>query len=221
MRVLIVEDSEKIRSLLQSGLTSHGMAVDVARDGEEGLAFVDRYPYDVVVLDLMMPRLHGLEVLKRIRAAQLPVRVLVLSALDEVGDRVKALDLGADDYLVKPYSFAEICARIRALARRDAERPAPDLVAGGVRLDTIAKLVIVGEKRLSLPPKEYALLELLMRRRGQVMSRAEIFEHLYASDSDASDRVIEVLMSMLRTKLAKAGAEGLIETRRGFGYVLA
>ena len=221
MRVLIVEDSEKIRSLLQSGLTSQGMAVDVARDGEEGLAFVDRYPYDVVVLDLMMPRLHGLEVLKRIRAAQLPVRVLVLSGLDEVTDRVKALDLGADDYLVKPYSFAEICARIRALARRDAERPAPELVAGGVRLDTIAKLVVIGEKRFSLPPKEYALLELLMRRRGQVMSRAEIFEHLYASDSDASDRVIEVLMSMLRTKLAKAGADGLIETRRGFGYVLA
>lgn len=221
MRVLIVEDSEKIRRLLQSGLRAQGLAVDVAQDGEEGLAFLDRYPYDVLVLDLMMPRVHGLEVLKRVRAQQLAVRVLVLSALDAVADRVKALDLGADDYLVKPYSFAEISARIRALARRDAERPATELTAGGVRLDTVAKVAIVGTSRLALPPKEYALLELLMRRRGQVMSRAEIFEHLYASDSDASDRVIEVLMSTLRNKLAKAGADGLIETRRGFGYVLA
>ncbi len=221
MRILIVEDSERMRSLLQTGLTAQGLVVDAAVDGQDALAYLERYPYDVVVLDLMMPRVDGWKVLQHIRSARLQTRVLVLSAMDQVEDRVRALDLGADDFLIKPFSFDEVRARIQALGRRDQERPATELTAGTVIIDTVTKTVRVGGARLALTPKEYALLELLARRRGQVLSRAAIFEHLYASHSEASDKVIEVLMSTLRAKLAGAGAGELIETRRGFGYVLA
>lgn len=221
MRVLVVDDSERLRQALAVGLTAQGMTVETAVDGQQALELLGTMPFDVMVLDIVMPRLNGLQVLREARARKLPVRILVLSARDQLSDRIEALEMGADDYLVKPFAFAELRARIHALARRVYAETSPLVVVGPVQIDTAACVVRVAGAALALTPKEYALLELLVRRRGHVLSRGMIFEQLYASDSDASDTVIEVLMSTLRSKLTRAGVTDLIETRRGFGYVVA
>lgn len=218
MQVLIVEDSERLRQALRSGLHSMGMAVDVAADGQAALAFVDSVQYDVIVLDLLMPRMDGRQLLREIRSRQLPSRVLVLSALDGVDERVNRLDDGADDYLVKPFAFEELRARILALGRRRHEQAVPVLEYQGLRLDTSRRLASGPRGRIELGPKEYALLEVLVRHPGRIHSRARLFEQLYSADSVASDKVIEVLVSTLRGKLARGGLEDLIQTRRGFGY---
>ncbi|HRN61338.1 MAG TPA: response regulator transcription factor [Luteimonas sp.] len=218
MRVLIVDDSERLREALRSGLTGMGLAVDVAADGRAALAFLDAGEYDVIVLDLLMPRLDGREVLREIRRRGLDARVLVLSALDGVDERVGRLDEGADDYLVKPFSFEELRARVMALGRRRPEQPTPTIEHRGLRLDTARRTASGPGGAIDLGPKEYALLEVLVQHPGRVHSRAQLFEQLYSADSAASDKVIEVLMSTLRTKLARGGLEDLIETRRGFGY---
>ena len=220
MRVLVVDDSERLRQSLAAGLRSQGMAVETAANGVEALALLDSLPFDVIVLDLVMPRMDGVRVLRELKPRRSKPRILVLSARDLVADRVEALDLGADDYLLKPFAFDEVRARIQALARRRADDASPILGIGPLSIDTSAKLARVDGTALPLTPKEYALLELLVHRRGHVLSRPAIFEQLYASDSDASDKVIEALMSTLRTKLAQAGLPDLIETRRGFGYVV-
>jgi two-component system copper resistance phosphate regulon response regulator CusR len=220
MRVLVVDDSQRLRRTLAAGLRSQAMTVETAADGDEALAMLDNGPFDVIVLDLMMPGLSGFHVLRELRRRGRSERVLVLSALDEVQDRVEALDLGADDYLVKPFAFDEVRARIVALARRRYHETSPTLTVGTLKVDTALREASVGSSRLSLTPREYGLLELLIRQRGRVLSRGSIFQQLYASDSDASDAVIEVLMSTLRAKLARAGLPQLIETRRGFGYVV-
>lgn len=220
MRVLVVDDSERLRQSLAAGLRSQGMAVETAADGVEALALLDSLPFDVIVLDLVMPRMDGVRVLRELKPRRSKPRILVLSARDHVNDRVEALDLGADDYLLKPFAFEEVRARIKALARRSTDDASPILTVGALSVDNSAKIARVDGTALPLTPKEYALLELLVHRRGHVLSRPAIFEQLYASDSDASDKVIEALMSTLRTKLAQAGLPDLIETRRGFGYVV-
>jgi two-component system response regulator QseB len=220
MKVLVVDDSERLRETLAAGLRAEGMAVETAADGMSALALMTDNAFDVVVLDIVMPRVDGREVLRRTRSWRSKPRILVLSALDQITDRVEALDLGADDYLVKPFAFEEVRARIQALGRRPAHEASPVLEAGALRIDTATLLAKVEGNVLPLTPKEYALLELLVRRRGHVLSRATIFEQLYESDSDASDSVIEALMSTLRSKLARAGINQLIQTRRGFGYVV-
>lgn len=220
MRVLVVDDSERLRQSLAAGLRSQGMAVETAADGVEALALLDSLPFDVIVLDLVMPRMDGVRVLRELKPRRSKPRILVLSARDHVNDRVEALDLGADDYLLKPFAFEEVRARIKALARRSTDDASPILTVGALSVDNSAKIARVDGTALPLTPKEYALLELLVHRRGHVLSRPAIFEQLYASDSDASDKVIEALMSTLRTKLAQAGLPELIETRRGFGYVV-
>ncbi|MBY4598973.1 response regulator transcription factor [bacterium BD-1] len=219
MKVLIVEDSERLREALRTGLAAAGLAVDVACDGRAALPYLDAGDYDVIVLDLMMPQLDGRGLLAEIRRRRLAARVLVLSALDAVGERVGALDAGADDYLVKPFSFDELRARVLAMARRHPGQPQPVLRHRGLEIDTARRTAAGPQGTLGLTPKEYALLEELVRHPGRVYSRPQLFERLYASDSEASDKVIEVLMSTLRTKLARGGLEDLIETRRGFGYV--
>jgi len=221
MRVLVVDDSERVRKTLATGLRAHGMAVETASDGAEALAMLNGLSFDIVVLDLMMPRVDGTQVLKALKGRAEKPRILVLSARDQVQDRVDALNLGADDYLVKPYAFEELLARLSALGRRSFAEASPELRSGRLVLDTATQLARVDDTVLTLTPKEYALLTLLVRRKGHVMSRALIFEQLYESDSNASDTVIEVLMSTLRAKLAHAGLPDLIETRRGFGYVVA
>jgi two-component system copper resistance phosphate regulon response regulator CusR len=176
------------------------------------------HEYDILILDLMLPRLPGLEVLRALRAAPAPTRVLVLSARDQIEDRVTALNLGADDYLLKPFDFAELKARVLALLRRRYGEISSKLSCGDLVLDTNARVASSRGAALPLTPKEYALLETLLRHRGHSFTRAALFERLYDGLSDASDRVIEVVVSTLRSKLDKAGLPALIETRRGFGY---
>jgi DNA-binding response OmpR family regulator len=220
MKVLVVDDSARLRESLATGLRAHGLTVETAADGAEALALLESTTFDVVVLDMVMPRVDGRTLLARTRHWTRKPRILVLSALDQIDDRVEALDLGADDYLVKPFALDELRARIQALLRRPVQEASPVLVVAGLRIDTTARLVKVDGQVVPLTPKEYALLELLVRRRGRVLSRATLFEQLYASDSDVSDSVIEALLSTLRGKLARAGLDGCIETRRGFGYVV-
>jgi two-component system copper resistance phosphate regulon response regulator CusR len=220
MRVLVVDDSERVRRFLASGLHAQGLAAETASDGAEALRIIDSQPIDVVVLDLMMPGMDGIQLLKVLKSRSEKPRILVLSARDQVADRVEALNLGADDYLVKPFAFDEVVARINALSRRRADSASPLLQHGRLQVDTGSRLVRVDDAILPLTPKEYVLLELLLRCKGRLLSRQAIFEHLYESDSSASDTVIEALLSTLRAKLARAGMTDLIETRRGFGYVI-
>ena len=220
MRLLLVEDSTALRESLAIALAAEGHAVDAAADGHQALGFLAHYDYDLVVLDLALPGIDGMGVLDELRRERRVARVLVLSARDQVADRVEALNRGADDYLVKPFAFDELLARLKALARRRFDDASPRLGAGALTVDTATCLASGPGGAIALSPKEYALLELLLRERGRVHTRNGLFERLYAGSSTASDKVIEVLVSTLRAKLARAGVDGLIETRRGFGYVV-
>ena len=220
MKILLVEDSRILRDSLGAHLRGQGASVDAAEDGVVALAYLESYAYDLVILDLMLPRLDGLEVLRRLRAARSPARVLVLSARDQVTDRVEALNLGADDYLVKPFAQSELDSRLMALMRRRLEAQEAALEAGALSLDPVRRIAAIDARPLALTPKEFGLLEALLRNRGTVQTRGRLFELIYDSRSDASDKVIEVLVSTLRAKLAQAGAADLIQTRRGFGYVI-
>mgnify|MGYP003598923883 CR=1 FL=1 len=205
MRLLIVEDSQALAQALDKSLTREGYVCDHALDGEQALAFLQAFDYDLVILDWMLPKRDGISVLGEMRQRGLRCGVLMLSARGQVDDRVTALDAGADDYLVKPFSTDELLARLRALARRP--------------LDPRSRRAFWRQGDLELTPKEYALLELLMRQPQQVFSRGQIFSQLYDSASEVSDKAVEVIMSTLRTKLLKAGTGEQIKTRRGFGYV--
>lgn len=220
MKVLIVEDSPILRDSLAEHLRAQGASVDAAEDGAQALAYLASYGYDIVILDLMLPKVDGMRVLRDMRAAGATSRVLVLSARDEIADRVEALNLGADDYLVKPFAQAELESRLQALMRRSLEAPQPQLSVAGLRVDPARRLASVDGRALALSPKEFALLEALLRQRGTVLTRGRLFELLYDSRSEASDKVIEVLVSTLRGKLAQAGVADVIQTRRGFGYVI-
>lgn len=220
MRLLIVEDSLQLAGDLQTHLQRHGHSCDHAADGVAALEFALRFPYDLVILDLMLPRLPGLDVLRQLRARGSDATVLVLSARDRVDDRVAALDAGADDYLVKPFALEELLARLRALARRPGGSAPDALQAGELSADQRSRRGRWQGRDLDLTPKEFALLELLLRARGRVLSRTQIFERLYDSSSPVSDKAVEVIVSTLRTKLSRAGAGEPIQTRRGFGYVL-
>ncbi|MDR2871645.1 MAG: response regulator transcription factor [Xanthomonadaceae bacterium] len=219
MRLLIVEDSETLSDALLTSLAREGYACDHAADGDMALEFLSRYPYDLVVLDLMLPKRSGFDVLRTMRAQGQTAGVLILSARDQIDDRVAALDTGADDYLVKPFVLDELLARLRALGRRPPTNPASTLIHDTLEIDPRSRRARWQNQDLELTPKEYSLLELLAKHRGQTFSRTRIFEHLYDSNSNASDKVIEVVVSTLRTKLARVGADNLIQTRRGFGYV--
>lgn len=221
MRLLLVEDSDVLSQTLSRDFQAEGHVCDLAQDGEAALAFLQGCDYDAVVLDLMLPRLDGVSVLQRYRAGGGSAPVLVLSARDHVSDRIQALDAGADDYLVKPFFRDELMARVRALFRRPSQTLPSLLACGPLSLDPRTRSVSVGGQPLALTPKEHGLLELLLRNRSRVMSRQMIFERLYDTHSDASDKVVEVIVSTLRTKLERAGAPGVIETRRGFGYCIA
>jgi two-component system copper resistance phosphate regulon response regulator CusR len=220
VKILLTEDSLRLRNTLRHGLQGAGFTIDTAADGMEARGLLQTYDYDLVVLDLMLPRLDGLGVLRSLPASGHRPRVLVLSARDQVSDRVEALDAGADDYLVKPFSFDELLARLHALARRPQEARPDVYELGALRVDPRALQASVDGRPLPLTPREYALLALLLRHRGRAFSRASILERLAGSDYDTSDRSVEVLVHGLRRKLDAAGLPALIETRRGAGYLI-
>jgi len=220
MKILVIEDSQRLRRSLGQGLKHAGYAVDLAEDGSEGLEFLATYEYDVIVLDLMLPGMSGLEVLQRLRENGSDVHVLILSARDQVEDRVRGLEVGADDYLVKPFAFDELCARIQALVRRRHQVKNPRLEIGPLVLDTARREVIRDGESVHLTPSEYALLEFLVVRAGRVFSQNQLLEQLYRSDSEVSSNVVEVLISGLRKKIQRPDEPSIIRTRRGHGYLV-
>jgi two-component system OmpR family response regulator len=220
MRVLVVEDEPKMAGLVKRGLEEEGIAVDTAGRGEDAVWMAGSTEYDVVVLDVMLPGLDGFEVCRRLRADEVWTPVLMLTARDAVEDRVTGLDGGADDYLVKPFSFEELLARLRALARRgSAERPAV-LEAGELRLDPATRQATRGDAEIPLSQKEYALLETLMRRPGVVLSRLQLLEHAWDDSYENRSNVIDVYVRYLREKIDRPFGTDTIETVRGVGYRL-
>jgi DNA-binding response OmpR family regulator len=220
MRILIVEDYAPLRGSLAKGLREAGFAVDLSADGEEGLWLALGEDYDVIVLDLMLPKLDGLTVLERIRAGGKQAHVLILTARDAVKDRVRGLETGADDYLVKPFAFEELLARIHALVRRHYAAKSPAIRVGDLVIDRAARRVTRGPRAIVVTAKEYALLELLALRAGQVVARAEIWSHLYEFAEEPNSNLLEVYVAQLRRKLESGGESRLIHTRRGAGYVM-
>ncbi|MFL6183522.1 MAG: response regulator transcription factor [Actinomycetes bacterium] len=220
MRALIVEDELKMAALLRRGLVEEGYATDVARTGEDALRMARSTAYDAIVLDVMLPGLDGFGVCRELRSSGVWTPILMLTARDDVLDRVAGLDAGADDYLTKPFSFAELLARLRALARRTlAERPTV-LVAGSLRLDPATRQVWRGDVAIELSAKEFALLETFMRRPGQVLSRQDLLEHTWDGANGNRSNVVDVYVGYLRTKLDRPFGRRSIETVRGSGYRL-
>lgn len=222
MKVLVVEDVAPLAKALVQGLTEEGFAVDLSANGEDALHQAMEVCYDVIILDRMLPKLDGLEVLRRLRAAGRSVKILLLTALGEVHDRVDGLDAGADDYLVKPFAFPELVARVRALGRREYGHVRNTVQVGELVLDLAARGAAVRGQALDLTAREYGLLELLALQAGRTLSRSAITEALYAEDEDKDSNVIDVFVARLRRKLSAAGLPGarFIQTRRGEGYRL-
>ena len=219
MRLLIAEDYQVLRESLTIGLKRQGFAVDATGDGAEALWFASHNDYDVMILDIMLPTMTGTDVLKAVRALGKDVPVLLLTAKDEPEDMVKGLDLGADDYVTKPFAMSVLLARLRSLTRRK-NRASPIITIGDLTLDTTRRQVVRAGVEIVLTPREFALLEYLASRPGEVITRTELIEHIYAFDHDSSSNVIEALVVRLRRKLGVEGTLPIIHTRRGFGYTL-
>jgi DNA-binding response OmpR family regulator len=220
MRVLFVEDSERLQRSVATGLRHSGYAVDVAGNGPEGLWYAQSNDYDVIVLDVMLPGMDGLSVLRKLRDGGRNTHVLLLTAKDTVEDRVRGLREGADDYLIKPFALNELLARVDALSRRNHGVKNPRLRLGELEIDTAARTVSRSGKPIELTPREYSLLEYLAVRQGQVVSRAEIEEHLYDDRAEPMSNVVDCAIYALRRKLDAPGETSLIQTRRGMGYIL-
>lgn len=220
MRILVVEDEPKVARFLERGLRQQAYAVDVAGDGEEGLQLAGDHDYDLIVLDVMLPGRDGFAVLRGLREMERVTRVLMLTARDSVGDRVRGLDLGADDYLVKPFDLDEFLARVRALLRRAATEAPLVVRHADLELDPRTRRVRRGGKAIELTAKPFAILDLLLRRAGQVVSRAELAEHVWDRYFDPFSNVIDVTMHQLRDKVDRGFNPRLIHTVRGVGYVL-
>ena len=220
MRILVVEDDRKVASFIRKGLTEDGYAVDVASDGETGLAMgLDRL-HDVIVLDVMLPGKPGFQVVRELRQAKVATPVLLLTARDAVEDKVQGLDAGADDYLTKPFAFAELLARVRALLRRGTAARAPVLQVADLTLDPATRTVARGGEAISLTNREFALLEYLLRNAGRVLTRTMIAEHVWDYSFDSATNVIDVYVNYLRKKIDAGREPKLIHTVRGVGYVL-
>lgn len=219
MHILVVEDERKVASFIKRGLEAASYSVDVEYDGATGLTRLLEHDYDLLILDVMLPRLDGLSLINEIRQRQISIPVLLLTARVTVADKVTGLDLGADDYLTKPFVFDELLARVRALLRRGASAPVV-LAAADLRLDPATREVTRGGKRIDLTPKEYALLEFLLRRHDQVLSRAVIAQHVWGVNYDTFTNVIDVYVNYLRNKIDNGSQIKLIHSVRGVGYVL-
>lgn len=220
MHVLLVEDSRRLQESLSTGLRKSGYAVDVASDGEAALTQARRTDYDVIVLDLMLPKVDGMTVLRQLRERSNKSHVLILTAKAGVEDRILGLRSGADDYLVKPFAFDELLARVEAMVRRSYGQKNPVIRIGALAIDTAARSVTRQQAPVDLSRREYALLEYLAFRRGAVVERRRLQEHLYADCEIPESNAIDRTVCTLRRKLARAGEPGVLSTRRGIGYVL-
>jgi heavy metal response regulator len=221
MRILVVEDDRKVASFVRQGLCEEGHAVEIATDGAEALDLVLTEPaYDLIILDVMLPGQDGFGVLKTLRAHKVAVPVLMLTARDSVPDRVTGLDLGADDYLTKPFAFEEFLARVRALLRRRDVARAPVLTIDNLVVDPATRRVTRGERRIELTARQYALLEYFLRNAGRVLSRQMIAQHVWGLGFDAESNVIDVYVGYLRRKIDRDRERRLLHTVRGAGYVL-
>ena len=220
MRVLIVEDHVKMAGLIRRGLRKEGMAVDVAGDGEEGVARAEATEYDAIILDVMLPGMDGFEVCRRLRGDGVWAPILMLTARDAVKDRIAGLDEGADDYLTKPFSYAELLARLRALVRRGAVERPTELQVGNLRLDPARRQAWRGETEIALSAKEFSILETFMRRPGEVLSRFQLLEHAWDYDYENRSNVVDSYIRLLRRKVDRPFGTGSIETVRGAGYRL-
>ncbi len=220
MRVLLVEDERALAETIRRGLTTEGFVVDVAHDGVTGQWMATENPYDVVVLDIMLPGRNGYDVLRNIRELKIWTPALMLTAKDGEYDQTDAFELGADDYLTKPFSFLVLVARLRALARRGAPERPVSLVVGDLVLDPNTRIVTLGSDPISLTAKEFALLHYLMRRQGDVVSKAQILDNVWDPAFDGSDNIVEVYVGYLRRKIDTAHDRHLLQTVRGMGYRL-
>ena len=220
MRILVVEDDRKVAEFVRKGFEEEGYAVDIAADGETALAIgLDRL-HDLIVLDIMLPKRPGLDVLRELRRAKIATPVILLTARDAVEDKVQGLDAGADDYLTKPFAFAELLARVRALLRRGAEARLPQLQLADLVVDPATRVVRRGGEEIGLTNREFALLEYLMRNQGRVLTRTMIAEHVWDYSFDSSTNVIDVYVNYLRKKIDARWEPKLLHTVRGVGYVL-
>ncbi|HXH48860.1 MAG TPA: response regulator transcription factor [Terriglobia bacterium] len=220
MRILLVEDEQSAARMLAKGLREHAYAVDVAGDGEDALYRTSINDYDLIILDVMLPRINGFEVCRNLRAEGVSVPVLMLTARDSVGDRIAGLDIGADDYLTKPFDFKELLARVRALLRRGPELHKETLQIGDLTINTQSRRVWRAGRPIDLTAKEYAMLDFLARHADQVIGRADIAEHVWDESFDPFSNLIEVYIQRLRRKIDDGQAKKLLRTRRGEGYML-
>jgi two-component system OmpR family response regulator len=221
MRVLLVEDDAKIASFIGKGLKAAGYAVDHASDGETGLQMVLTEPYDTAIIDIMLPKLDGLSIVERMRKERIRTPVLILSAKGSVEDRVKGLHAGSDDYLIKPFAFSELLARVQALIRRASGLSEPTkLIVSDLSMNLLTREVTRSGERIELQPLEFSLLEYLMRNAGRVVSKSMIMEHVWNYNFDPQTNVVEARICRLRDKIDRSGEKSLIQTVRGVGYVL-
>lgn len=221
MRLLVVEDFQPLRESLVQGLREAGFAVDEAADGQTALWHANTGEHDVIILDIMLPKMDGREVLRQLRERKSPSMVLFLTAKDTPQDRVDGLELGADDYLVKPFVFAELLARVRAMIRRKYETKSTVLKIADLEVDTTRRVVRRAGKTIDLSGREYALLEYLVHNMGKVVSRADIWQHVYDFNASPESNVVDVYVGLLRKKIERPDSPRLIHTRRGLGYLLA
>lgn len=221
MRVLVAEDDQKIAFFVVKGLKQAGFAVDHAANGEDGLHLALTEPYDVAIVDIMLPKLDGLSLIDQLRRQKIETPVIILSAKRSVDDRVKGLQTGSDDYLTKPFAFSELLARVQALIRRASKVTEPTrLTVGELLLDLMTREVVRAGKKIDLQPREFALLEYLMRQAGRVLSKNMIMEHVWGYDFDPQTNVVDVLVCRLRNKVDRDFEKKLIHTQRGVGYAL-
>jgi DNA-binding response OmpR family regulator len=220
MRILLVEDEPKVSALVKRGLTAERYAVDITADGVEGLEYIEAYPYDLVILDLMLPRLTGIELLQRVRRTNPFIPVIVLTARDSVDDKVKLFEAGADDYLTKPFAFAELLVRVKALLRRGPVNRSSTLRIGDLELDRLTQQVKRCGRRVELTAKEYSLLEYLMQNPERVLSRNMIIEHVWDQSFDGITNIVDVYVRHLRSKFDDGNTFKMIRTVRGSGYMI-
>lgn len=220
MRILIIEDSERLQRSLSMGLRKEGFKVDVSGDGNEGYLMARSFDYDVIILDLMLPGIDGITLLTKLRQGKNPVNVLILSAKDTVEDRVAGLQTGADDYLIKPFAFEELLARVQTLVRRRYGIKHNLIEVGDLTLDIARRIVCRGNDIIDLPPREYALFELLVLELGKLISRTKIEEHIYDERVEPMSNVVDAAICSLRKKIDLPGKPSLIQTRRGMGYII-